>query len=189
MKLFGKITGKLKPAGEAEAFKNALPEGEIVLAPSAHLAEEVFYGDGDSEYRTVFRVNDAFKAAKSHAGEVEMLHTYAPFSGYGEEGTYPYLAIQCDDAVYIAVEEFKESGAFTGALELTPLAGRFYFKAKTEYFGGLMYFYGLDCCEGFFENQGLCMVYPKRLAGTESERKLMDVLDEAAESYREQRKA
>lgn len=51
-----------------------------------------------------------------------------------------------------------------------------------------MYFYGLDRCDGFWENNGLCMVYPKRYVGTENEKKLMRVLDEVAESYREERK-
>ena len=50
-----------------------------------------------------------------------------------------------------------------------------------------MYFYGMDCYEGYLENQGLCLVYPRTLAGTEAERKLMAMLDEAAESYREER--
>lgn len=50
-----------------------------------------------------------------------------------------------------------------------------------------MYFYGMDCCGGSNENQGLCLVYSKGLAGTENEKKLMAVLDEAAVSYREER--
>ena len=162
----------------------------IVLAPSFHMAEDEIYGDetdngGNEVYRISFKVNDSFKEAKSHTGEVEMLHTYAPESEYGEEGTYPYLAIQLDDSVYMAVEEFKESGTFTSAMELTPLSGKFYFKAKIEYYGYIMYFYGLDRCDGVWENNGLCMVYPKTYVGTEIEKKLMQILDEAAESYSE----
>ncbi len=192
MELFGRISKEPKfhdskepQSEEKEAFKNALGGREIEILPLAHTAEEIFYGE--DPYRISFQVNDAFKPAKSHAGEVEMLHTYAPFSLCGEEGADPYLAIQCDDVVYTAVEEFKESGTFSGALEITPLAGPFFFKAKTEYFGSLMYFYGMDCCGGSNENQGLCLVYSKGLAGTENEKKLMAVLDEAAVSYREER--
>lgn len=48
-----------------------------------------------------------------------MLNTYAPNDEYGTEGSYPYLAIQLDDKVYNAVEEFKENGTFTGALGMT----------------------------------------------------------------------
>lgn len=118
-----------------------------------------------------------------------MLNTYALTAEYGEEGTFPYLAIHLDDEVYRAVEEFKESGTFTGAIELTPLSGKFYFKAKMEYYEYMMYFYGMDRCGGFWENNGLCIVYPKAYAGTENEIRLMKVLDEAAESYHEERKA
>lgn len=157
----------------------------MVLADTFHMAEDEIYGDNDVKYLVSFRVNDAFQEAKSHAGEVEMLHTYAPNEKHGKEGACPYLAIQSDDDVYDAVEEFKETGTFTGAMEITPLSGRFYFKARMEYYEYMMYFYGMDRCEGTWENTGLCMVYPKAWAGTEDERKLMRVLDEAAESYRE----
>lgn len=190
MEVFDRIAKKFKnlsPAEKQARKAEPLPEGEIVLASSSHIAEEVFYGDG--EYRTTFRVNDAFKSAKSHAGEVDMLHTYAPDTEYGEEGMYPCLAVLSDDVVYTAVEEFKETGIVKGVLEYTPLSGTFYFKARIRYYEHLMYFYGMDCCEGYFENQGLCLIYPKTLVGTETERRLMAVLDEAAESYREERKA
>lgn len=196
MGVFDKIAEKFRPAGtvnrrvkETQSSENPPVAGELVLASSSHLSEEIFYGDDDREYRTTFRVNDAFKLAKSHAGEVDMLHTYTPFCEYGEEGAYPCLAILSDDVVYTAVEEFKETGLIKGALEFTALTGTFYFKARVPYYDNLMYFYGLDCCEGFFENQGLCLVYPKELAGTEAEQKLTAVLDEAAGSYREERKA
>lgn len=196
MGVFDKIAERFRLAGtvnrlvkETQGSKNPPASGELVLASSSHLSEEIFYGDDDREYRTTFRVNDAFKPVKSHAGEVDMLHAYAPLCEYGEEGMYPCLAILSDDVVYTAVEEFKETGLIKGALEFTALTGTFYFKARVPYYDNLMYFYGLDCCEGFFENQGLCLIYPKELAGTEAERKLTAVLDEAAGSYREERKA
>lgn len=160
---------------------------DIVLAPSSHTVKDEIYGDEDSKYLISFQVNDAFKEAKSHAAEAEMLSTYAPEEEYGTEGAVPYLAVQMDDEVYCAVEEFKEKGTFTGAMEVTSLSGHFYFKGKMEYFGDIMYFYGMDRVDGFWENNGLCLVYPKAYAGTENEQKLMRVLDEAAESYREEK--
>lgn len=163
-------------------------EKDIILSSSFHIAENEISGEDDGKYRISFRVNDAFKEVKSHAFEVEMLHTYAPADEYGREGGLPYLAMLMDDKVYYAVEEFKETGTFSGAMELTPLSGRFYFKAKMEYYGDIMYFYGLDRCDGFWENNGLCMVYQKAYLGTEQEKKLMQVLDEAAGSYQEERK-
>lgn len=171
-----------------EAPKNMQMEEEIVLAASSYTVEDEAYGDDDSRYLISFKVNNAFKEAKSHAGEVEILHTYAPGEEYGEEGKMPCLAILFDDKVYSAVEEFKENGTFTGAIEIITLSEKFYFKAKMEYFGDMMYFYGMDRCDGFWENNGLCMVYPKVYVGTENETKLMHVLDEVAESYSEVRK-
>ena len=47
----------------------------------------------------------------------------------------------------------------------------------------------MDRCDGIWENNGLCMVYPKEYAGTENERKLLQVLEEAAESYLEEKKS
>lgn len=179
-----------KNHGKTESgMRNA--EETIVLAPTFHTVEDEVYGDKTDSgdyivYHVSLQVNDSFRETESHAGEVEMLHTYAPGSEYGEEGSYPYLAIQIDDSVYSAVEEFKEKGTITGALEITPLSGKFYFKAKIDYYGNIMYFYGFDRCDGYWKNSGLCMVYPKAYAGTENESKLLQVLDEAAESYREE---
>ncbi|MBO5031173.1 MAG: hypothetical protein J6D08_04650 [Lachnospiraceae bacterium] len=102
----------------------------IILAPSSHIVEDELYGDNNNKYHILIQINDAFKDAKSHSGEIEMLNTYAPKEKYGKEGTFPYLAIQSDDKIYNAVEEFKESGTFTGAIEITKLSNKFYFKAK-----------------------------------------------------------
>ena len=167
--------------------RNVYAEEEVVVLPSSRMVEETEFGDNDSQYRVSFCLNEAFKEANSHAGEVTMLYTYAPENEYGEEGKVPYIAIQSDDDVYCPVEEFKARGTFNGAIALTPLGGTFYFKAKKEYYGNMMYFYGLDRCDGFWTNNGLCLVYPKSYVGTENEAKLMRVLDEAAESYQETR--
>lgn len=167
--------------------QNVKVQKDIVILPSYHTVEEEEFAEGDSVYAISFRINDAFKEAKSHAAEVMMLNTYAPEDEFGDEGEIPYVAIQVDDDVYEPVEEYKETGTFEGAIDITPLSGKFYFKAKKEYYGNIMYFYGLDRCDGFWENNGLCMVYPKSYVGTENEVKLMRMLDEAAESYTETR--
>ncbi len=196
MELFNKISKIIKAMDTAannemhREENNTMAVGEdIVLASSSHIVEDDVYGNGDSVYHVSFQLNDTFKEAKSHVGEIELLNTYAPADEYGQEGTYPYLAIQLDDAVYHAVAEFKKSGTFTGALDITPLEGKFYFKAKMNYYQHMMYFYGLDRCDGFWENNGLCIVYPKSYAGTENEIRLMQVLDKAAESYQEKKNA
>ena len=178
-----------KAAGNKNAVENhqASKLEDIVILSSYHTVEEEEFAEDDSVYAISFSINDSFKEVESHAGEVIMLNTYAPGDEYEDEGKIPYVAIQIDDSVYEPVEEFKNTGTFKGAIEITPLSGKFYFKAKREYCGNIMYFYGLDRCDGFWKNNGLCMVYPKTYAGTENEVKLMRVLDEVAESYSERR--
>ena len=171
----------------AEHKKKDEEQENITLYQTSHLVEGTEYGDDDSEYIVSFMINDAFREAESHACEVTMLNTYSPNEEYGEEGKIPYIAIQSDDSVYEPMMEFKEKGTFKGAISLTPLGGKFYFKAKKEYYGDIMYFYGLDRCDGFWENNGLCLVYPKSYVGTPNEYDLMKVLDQVAESYEERR--
>ncbi len=192
MGLFDKFTKILGSSNKIESNSIKTTESSttytpdpIVLLPTSHIVEDEEYGDNDIKYHISFTINDAFKEAKSHAAEVMMLNTYAPDKEYGEESAMPYVAIQIDDDVYCAVEEFKETGSFDGAMDLTPLSGKFFFKAKKEYYGDMMYFYALDRCDGFWEHNGLCLVYPKSYMGTEDEAKLMHILDDVAASYTE----
>ena len=159
---------------------------EIIIKNASHTVTEEETGSNESLYRLSYRVNDAFREGKSHAAEVMMLCTYAPDEEYGSEDGMPYIAVQCDDPVYCAAEQYKETGSFEGALDIVPLSGRFLFMARMRYYEYMMYFYAFDRCGGYWENNGLCLVYPEEYAGTENEKKLMSILDEAAESYREE---
>ena len=152
-------------------IETIMPSGEV------HTINDEYSGYG-------YDVNKAFKAAKSHAGEVDLLCTYAPFDEYGQEGNLPYIAIQTDDEVYCAVEEYKESKTFEGAISIEPLEGKFMFRAKRDYYGDMMYFYGFELKgEEYWDKAGLCLVYPKEYVGTKDEDKLMQILDEAAKSF------
>lgn len=144
--------------------------------------EEHIIRDECSFYEYV--INKAFKPAKSHSAEVELLCTYAPDNEYGEEGNVPYIAVLNDDMVYCAIEEYKESKTFEGAIIIEPLEGKFMFKAKREYYGYIMYFYGFELEEeDYCDKAGLCLVYPKEYIGNEEEEKLVYILDEAAKSF------
>lgn len=165
-----------------------LNNGESLhLASSSHLVTTTEYGDDDAEYTVSFVIDDSFKELNSGAGEVIMLNVYSPEDDDVENVNYPYIAIEMDDRIYNAVAEYKEKGTFTGAMDLTPLSGRFLFKAKMEYHGNMLYFYGLDRCGGFWENNGLCLVYQKQYVGTEDETTLMRLLDDVAASYKEEK--
>lgn len=190
MGFFDKLFDVIKSVNDSQqSGKSSVSYTEsLVVMPSSHTTEEKLCGDNDIEYVESFTVNDAFKECESHAAEVTMFNVYAPGEKPASEGDLPYIAVQFDDDVYSAVSEYREKGTFSGAMELSPLSGRFLFKAKMEYGGDMMYFYGYDRCGGEWENEGLCAVYPKRYVGTENERKIMRILDEAVESYREEKK-
>ena len=149
----------------------------IKLAFHVHTISDQYIG-------YAYDVNKSFKPAKSHAGEVELLCTYAPDEDYGSEGNIPYIAVQEDDDVFCAIDEFKENGKIDNAMEITPLIDQFLFKAKMEYYGDIMYFYAFVQETGFWQQAGLCLVYPTEYSGTEDEISLMKVLDAAAKSFR-----
>lgn len=144
------------------------------------------YGADDKLFRISYTLNDAFIPVKSHAAEVEMLQVYSQDGESGSEGDIPYIAIQEDDDVYGGVALFEETGRVDDAYEVIPLSGMFMFKAKMEYYGDVMYFYGYKRCGDPYQCSGLCLVYPKEYIDTENERLLMRTLDEAAESYTEE---
>ena len=151
-------------------------KGSVVLENVRHKIEDTYIGAS-------YEVDEAFRWTKSHAGEVELLCTYAPGKVYGTEADRPYIAVQEDDAVYCAVDEYKETGTIEHAIELEALSGFFLFRAKMEYYQDMMYFYGFQKEDGYWTQAGLCLVYPKEYVGTENETILIKVLDEAADSF------
>ena len=184
-KLFGGGKSETAPKKEIK---------QIVLANESHRIEENGY---------YYDVDKSFRAAKSHAGEADLLSTYAHGREYGAEGDLPYIARQVDDDVYCPIDEFLEcarkyadkvaslnkndefleSGTVADAAEITPLEGKWLFKAKKACSYGMMYFYAFSSKDKELGHSALCMVYPAEYVGTENEAKLMSVLDAAAESF------
>ena len=167
-KLFGGRKSETAPKKEIKNIQ------QIVLANEAHRIEENGY---------YYDVDKSFRAAKSHAGEADLLSTYAPGREYGTEGDLPYIARQVDDEVYCPIDEFLESGTVANATEITPLEGKWLFKAKKAYSYGMMYFYAFSSKDEELGHSALCLVYPVEYVGTENETKLMSVLDATAESF------
>lgn len=168
---------------QAEDIKESSPHNAVIdsieLLNEEHIIQDEYTGYG-------YVVDKAFKSEKSYAAEADLLCTYAPNDEYVCEGTIPYIAVQTDDEIYCAIEEYKNNKSFEGAIALEPLDGIFLFRAKKEYYSDMMYFYGfeLDKIE-HWEMAGLCLVYPKKYVGTKNEEILMQVLDKAAQSFRE----
>ena len=156
---------------------------KIILSEKTHtVSDEIYY------YAVSFDIDDSFVYAKFNPAEILVLQMYA---WEGSEENFietPLLAIQEDELVFCAVEEYLKTGTVKDAVELIPLTGKFLFRLKKEYDGGkhLICFYGY-CLGGNPDYcKGLCINYPKEYEGTENERLLLKVLDEAAASYKEE---
>lgn len=161
------------------------PNGKVILASTSHLVEDEF-----DEVNISFQVNDSFVHVESHAMEVPIIEVYAPGCNTEyddiDEATLPSISLLCDDMTYEACESFKETGAIPDAIECQAFKGIFTFRAKLPYDNGLLiYMYGFDMADGAWENTALCVIYPKEYEGTNDEKRLIAVLDEAARSYRE----
>lgn len=158
---------------------------KIILAQTSHLVEDEFDGVTVS-----FKLNDSFVHMESHAMEVPIIEVYAPgcdpeYDDIDEE-TLPSICIMCDDTVYEACESFKQNGSIADAVFCESIKGKFMFRAKLPYYDDqLVYMYCFDMADGVWENTALCVIYPKEYENTNDENKLMAILDEAAESYRE----
>lgn len=175
-------------SNNTESAANNMNMSTINFSDSSRLVSCSDFADDDNgasvEYNISVMMNDSFKEAKSGACEVSFLYTYAPGKEYGDD-ELPYFAIQMDDPVYNAVEEFRNSGKISNAYEAMALDGKFICKAKINYGNEIMYLYGIDRCGGYWKNNALCMVYEKAMLGTENEKKIMKIMDEIAASYSE----
>lgn len=158
--------------------------GRLQLSGTKHWVTASGYAD-DSEYEMKFYIDKVFENVDSCACEIEMVYVYAPNKQNVDEAAKPYVAIFLENFAYQAVEEYKNGRKVSGVTDLTPLNGRFYFKAKKEYHGDMIYFYGFDRLGGFWQNNALGVVYPKAYVGTVDETKVMKMLDEIADSYTE----
>ena len=159
---------------------------KIILANKTHTVSDEIY-----DYNVSFDIDDSFVYAKFNPAEILVLQMY---NWEGSEENFidtPLLAIQEDEGVFCAVEEYLKTGTVKDAVELIPLTGKFLFRLKkeSEECDGRKYlicFYGY-CLGGDPDYcMGICMNYPKEYEGTENERLLLKVLDEAAESYKEE---
>jgi len=184
LNLLNKIIPGKKSVNETQenstAFRNRKKPlyENVVLSGVKHTIE-------DDIWEISYEIDDTFKQTKSHAAEVEALAVYAYGRDEWTEADEPSVSILTDDLILEAIEEYQETGTFKNALKFEPVEGMFLFKAVTEYFDQLLYFYAFETerDEDIWQ-LALCMFYSKEYADTENERILMRVLDEAADSFR-----
>ena len=184
LNLLSKIIPAPKSVNETQEDSVASPKQnkpfceKIVLSGAKHTIE-------DDIWEISYEIDDTFKQTKSHAAEVEALAVYAYGRDEWTEADEPSVAILNDDLIMESIEEYHETGALKNALKFEPADGIFLFKAVTEYYDQLLYFYAFETEEEEAVWQlAFCMFYPKDYADTENERILMRVLDEAADSFR-----
>lgn len=121
-------------------------------------------------------------------GSAEITLSY----GLGAKGLLPedsdiQIMVDCGSHAFRRIKEYREKGTFEGAGEIWRMAGRTLFRAdcRLTTANKRMYFYALDRCGGFWEDNGICLIYPEELHGTELESRLRTALDIAANSYEE----
>ncbi len=151
---------------------------KIILSGVKHTIE-------DDIWEVAYEIDDTFKQTRSHSAEVEALSVYAYERDDWTEADNPSVSILTDDLVIEAIEEYQEKGTVEKALKLEPADGMFLFKAVMEYYDQMLYFYAFEMDrDGDNWQLCLCMYYPKEYVNTENEKMLMQVLDEAAASFR-----
>ncbi len=164
-----------------EILVNQMNIGLSLDAPSRKIEEEV-YGLNDKSYVLTMQLNNLFKETESHS-EIEMLYTYNRDEEYGVEGEFPCVCIDSEDCFLGAIEKFEHGNGADEVMDLVQLDGQYLFKAKIEYYKKyIAYFYAMD--SEIFDKAALCIIYPKEYIGSETEAKLMNVLDEAASTMK-----
>ncbi len=97
----------------------------------------------------------------------------------------PVVCVTPEDFAWDPLDEFELQGTVSSAKEFTRVDMKYFkFKAKADYYKDqLVYWYGGSLMNDTF--RGLALIYGRELAGTARERELMQILDNAANSYSE----
>ena len=133
-----------------------------------------------------FDIPTAFGEFESHA-EPEMC--CMPGLDPNDESSFdlkkPIVCVTPEDFAWDLLDEFELQGTVSSAKEFTRVDMKYFkFKAKADYYKDqLVYWYGGSLMNDTF--RGLALIYGKELAGTARERGLMQILDNAANSYSE----
>ena len=143
-----------------------------------------------AEVVSSFMLPTSFTEFDSHA-EPEMCHSYMFDDNdlrNGVDLSKPYICITPENFAYHAVESFLKTGKPVGVSKFEAADGssKMLFKAwLDDYHGQTLCFYGFERGEGNHDYMGLTMIYCKDVIGTPLEKKLEQILDTAAKSYKE----
>lgn len=165
---------------------------------SSRCVKETFYDgeDADIEIEFSFMLSGDFLTDSTNAGEIDYCAAYEPDSDddYASEAfdsDKPYFIITnaAENEIYELIEKYKNEGTPSNVYSFErvgDLGEKIYFRATTKLREDVLYFYAID--RGLlWENNYIGVLYPYAVRGTELEKKLMTIVDEAAHSYNERR--
>lgn len=158
-----------------------LKTGDIPAKPSVLLK---IYGYRDDEDVT-FMLSEDFIEFNSHC-ELSPSYQYEPDNNedYTESlEDHPKIFFGAPDVVYDAIESYHNTG--TAGKDFAKIEnGTFLFKARTEYFGDVLWMYAFSE-QSAMEGNAICLEYHPDIVGTPLEQKLIAALDEVAMTYTE----
>ncbi|MGN1404302.1 MAG: hypothetical protein ACI4XB_08275 [Ruminococcus sp.] len=173
------------PSAQAAKKTDAalLETGSIPAKPSVKRST-CAYRD-DDKYVVTFQLSGDFVEFNSHC-ELDPSYQYEPdcneeYTEYLEH--HPEIFFGAPDTVYDTIEAYRLNG--TAGKDFTRLEnGTFLFKARTEYFGDVLWMYAFSE-QSAMEGDAVCLQYHPDIVGTPLEQKLIAALDEAAMTYTE----
>lgn len=185
-------------AMSGQAPQNTAPKASApVKAPKpARLIKDTFFDDDENgeqiEVEYSFMLSGDFLIFYSNAGEIDYSAVYEPdvddeYGEYDSNKPVFIVANAAENYIYDMVDNFKNGKSPSGTYLFEPVSdkgNKVYFRAKTDHFGKILYFYGMDRGR-LWENTYIGVEYPKNNMNTPLETRLISEVDSAVSSYRE----
>lgn len=179
----------------SEKMQNIIDTGNRLPKPSRCVSESFYDGeDSDIEIEFSFMLSGDFLTDSSGAGEIDYCAVYEPDSDddhasetFDSDKPYFIITNAAENEIYELIEKYKHEGTPSSVYSFErvgDLGEKIYFRATTKLREDVLYFYAID--RGLlWENNYIGVLYPYAVRGTELEKKLMAIVDEAVHSYNE----
>lgn len=184
-----------KNTAEANAADASLFAADLSLPPKASReVKDVLYDENngsDVKIEFSFSLSRDFVDSSTNAGEIDYIAVFAPRCDdefYGYDGSPAFIVSSApENEIYDMIDKYKKSGIPEGVYSferINDMGSKVFFKACTLVRGMMLYFYALD--RGIsYTNNYIGVMYDKSLHDTPVEQRMIEELDEAVMSYRE----
>lgn len=154
--------------------------------PAYQLAEGCSWtNEDDVEYTLTYEIPEDWGEFDSHA-EPSMCYLYKFEESDLEDLDLCKPCICIDPTLSKFVEEFEKTGTMRNAYMCEPTSiNKMYCRAKIDHADQVIYFYAFHELDKDYFHNAIALWYEKDLLGTPLEQKLMQILDHAAETYKE----